>query len=72
MIRMRFELLKSLMRIQARIQIIQTNDEPNGDTAIGHVVNESAAELFVAKRPAHGVNDAARRCSSASARPRLP
>ena len=55
---MRFELLKSLMRIQARIQVIEANDEPNGDAALCHVVNESAAELFIAKRPSHRVNHA--------------
>src|SRR5215475_582829 len=55
---MRFELLKSLMRIQAWIKIIEANDQPNGDAAICHVVNESAAELLIAKRPSHGVNHA--------------
>src|SRR5262245_24791988 len=55
-IRMRLELLESLMRIKARIQVIKANDKPNGNAAVCHVVNESAAELFIAKRPSHGVN----------------
>src|SRR5262245_13880818 len=57
-IRMRFELLKSLMGIHAGIKVIEANNEPNGDAAIRHVVNESAAELLTAKRPSHRVNHA--------------
>src|SRR6516162_2610360 len=56
--RMRLEFLKALMRIESRIEIIQPDDEPDRDTAAGHVV-ESSAEFFVAQRPSHGVNDAA-------------
>src|SRR5262245_31646073 len=55
---MSVELLKSLMRIQARIQVIEADDEPNGDAAVRHVVNESTAELFIAKRPSHRVDHA--------------
>src|SRR5215831_16694431 len=58
-IAMRLEFLKALMRIETRIEIIQPNDQPDRDTATGHVVNESSAELFIAQRPSHGVNDAA-------------
>src|SRR6185436_6793789 len=57
-IRMGLELLESLVGIEPRIEIIQTDDEANGDTPLGHVVNEAAAELFIAQRPAHRVNDA--------------
>src|SRR5437899_6123485 len=53
------ELLKSLMRIQPRIEIIQPNNESDRDAAIGHVVNESAAEFFIAQWPTHRVNHAA-------------
>src|SRR6266516_8111672 len=56
---MGLELLKSLMRVQPGIEIIQSNDESDRDAAIGHVVNEPAAKLFIAQRPTHRMNDAA-------------
>src|SRR5215813_3147177 len=58
-IRMRLEFLKPLMRIETRIEIIQPNDEPDRDPAAGHVVDETSAELFIAQRPSHRVNDPA-------------
>src|SRR5262245_19118294 len=58
-IRMRFKLLKSAMRIEKRIEIIEADDESNRDPAIGHVVNKSAPEFFIAKRPAHRMNHTA-------------
>src|SRR5437867_3717313 len=58
-IRMRFELLKSVMRIQKRIEIVQSDDESDRDPAIGHVVNKSAPEFLIAKRPAHRMNHTA-------------
>src|SRR5262249_20191349 len=56
---MRFELLEAFMRIDARVEIIQTDHETYRDAAFGHVVNESAPELFVSQRPAHRMDDAA-------------
>src|SRR5262249_45751901 len=58
-IRMRLEFLKALMRVETRIEIIQPNDEPDRDPATGHVVDETSAELFIAQRPSHSVNDSA-------------
>src|SRR6266850_477197 len=55
---MSLEFLKSLVRVQTGIEVIETNDETDGNTAIRHVVDESAAELFGTQRPAHRVNDA--------------
>src|SRR5688572_25211226 len=39
-VRMRLEFLKTLMRIYKRIEIIQANDKPDGNTAVRHVVDE--------------------------------
>src|SRR5262245_24933436 len=58
-LRMSFELLEALVRIESRIVIIQTDDESDGDAAFGHAVNESAAELLVPQRPAHSMDHAA-------------
>src|SRR5215468_11393500 len=58
-IRMRLEFLKPLMWIETRIEVIQPNDEPDRDPAAGHVVDETSAELFIAQRPSHSVNDSA-------------
>src|SRR5262245_1535367 len=44
---MRFEFLKKLVRIDARVGIIESDDKADRDIAIGHVVNKSAAEFFV-------------------------
>src|SRR5262249_2155667 len=52
----RFEFLKTLMRIEPRVEVIQTNNKTDRDAAFGHVVDEPAAELFIAQWPADGVN----------------
>src|SRR5688572_12841565 len=52
------EQLKSLVRVKTRVTIVQTYYQANRDPALGHVVNESTAELFVSKRPPHCVNHA--------------
>src|SRR5579862_1039218 len=56
---MRFELLEALMGIEPWIQVIQADHKSDRHPPIGHVVDETATEFFVAERPAHGVNDAA-------------
>src|SRR5262245_57781074 len=43
---MRFELLKAVMRIDARIRIIEADNKPDGNSTILHVVNEATAKLF--------------------------
>src|SRR5262245_35439638 len=54
---MRFEFLKSSVRIETRIKVIQADDKSDRHTPLGHVVNESAAELFVPEWPAQGVDN---------------
>src|SRR5947207_3158422 len=56
---MGLELLKALMGINPRIQVVESDDEADGNPAVRHVVNESAAKLLVPQRPSHGMNDAA-------------
>src|ERR1051326_2803633 len=56
---MRLELLKSLVRIDARIEIVEADHKSNRNAAVGHVVNKSTAELFIAQGESHRVNHAA-------------
>src|SRR5215471_4838753 len=56
---MRLELLKSLVGIEAGIEIVQADNQSYRDTPIRHVVDESASELFVPERPSHRVDDTA-------------
>src|SRR5262249_14609509 len=55
---MGFEFLKFRMGIEPGVEIIQTDNEADRHTSLGHVVNKSAAELFVPQRPSHRVDDA--------------
>src|SRR5262245_66454724 len=56
---MRFELLKFHVGVEPGVEIIQTDDEPNRHTSLGHVVDKSAAEFFIEQRPSHSVDDEA-------------
>src|SRR5215475_3618898 len=56
-IRMRLELLKSVMRIKPGIEIVQADNQSYRDTPTRHVVDEPAPELLVPERPTHRVND---------------
>src|SRR6266850_1273718 len=58
-IRMRFELLESLMGVEPWIQIIKTDHEPDRHASLCHVVDKTAAKLFIAQRPAHRMNHTA-------------
>src|SRR5262245_11192214 len=55
---MRFEFLKFHVGIEPGVEIIQTDDEPNRHTSLGHVVDKSPAEFLIAQRPSHRVDDA--------------
>ena len=58
---MPLEVLKRDVRIEHRIAIIESAHETNRRHAIGHRINERAAELFHLQRIAHRVNDCAGR-----------
>ena len=58
-IRMCFELLEPLVRIEPGIQVIETDDKSYRNPPVCHVVDETAAEFLIAQRPTHGVNHTA-------------
>src|SRR5688572_32219304 len=53
------ELLKPMMGINARIGVIETDHESNGNVPALHVVDEAAAEFLISQRPTHRVKDPA-------------
>src|SRR5262249_55584101 len=57
--RMRFESLQHVLRINARISIVQAGDVAQGNNVVFRSVNPSATIFFGGKRPAHGVDDLA-------------
>ena len=58
--RMCFPLLESVVRVKARVLVIEAGDESDGKLRGGERINESAAELAFLERPAGGMNHLAR------------
>src|SRR5882724_973052 len=58
-IRMCLELLEALMRVEAGIEIVQSDHQADRYAAVRHVVDKAAAEFLVPERPSHRVNNAA-------------
>src|ERR1700674_5253649 len=58
--RMQFVALELVMRIERRIEVVETDDEADVDDAILHPVDEPTAESVDIERPAHGGDDGPR------------
>src|SRR6184192_2783359 len=53
---MSLELLQGVVYVKAWVFVVQSRDQPDGQARVRNGVNESAAELPAAERPACGVD----------------
>ena len=51
------ELLQHVLRVEARVGVIESGDEAERDDIVFAAVDPGAAVFFRRKRPAHGVDD---------------
>src|SRR5438874_7765356 len=68
---MRLESLHHMMRINARVFVIKTHNEAEGDDVVLAAVDPSAAVLFASERPSHGIDDLAGSYASGRQLPEL-